>query len=328
MGNDMWLNPLDDNALEDISLERQFVNVLDRQSDPYHVSVFDTYGVDRIFYNGYRRRTRHEINTAISTYQQQGIEIDAEIINLPYTVLNLRGKPAETAFTDKNTNHRHIYLVPDHTPTRILNDKAFHGSGLETLLKTQQISQVVFDRWNTAMNNLDIGNRVAYSINHEYGHILTYRAMDESGIETPLQVYDWLGDLGYLDNCSHRIVQFNNGAAWQIHVALEQLAEDYRLSHFVQNEQSACSLPSCLSYQQDIVNPEKYLEGVEIMTKLLDIQDKLRKKQQKSSLESILPFGEANRSDSAMEYFSLGVITPITEENKKKAREELLKLFP
>ncbi|MFB5760192.1 hypothetical protein [Paenibacillus medicaginis] len=327
MSEEFYLDLMDD-TINDTSFERQFVNVLSRTTDIYHSSLFDTYGEDRLFDNGYRRRTKHEVYSGIKKCEHIGVIINAEIVNLPYTVINERGKPAETAFTVRNPElHRNIYLVPDHTPTRILKDKAYHNAGLEALFKDQKITRDCLDSWIGAMSDLNVGERVAASIIHEYGHILTYRAMDNEDIETAIQMYDWLGDMGYLDNCSHRIVQFSKDPLWQMNVAVEQLAEDFRVSQYVKKEQDVCPLPSCLSYRQDIANPEKYLEGVEIMTKLLNIQEQIRKKQQKTSLDNILPFGEANRSDSVMNHFSLGEITPLTEDDKKKAREELTKMF-
>lgn len=157
----------------------------------------ESFGVENCIENGHKPRTFHEVNSGLSNVRKRGIEIDAVIVNLPYTVLNARRKPAETAFTTRDIEQRKIYLVPDHTPTRILNDKAYHIDGFELLLSQKDISHSEFGIFTQKLETLDIGKRVSASIIHEYGHILTYRALDTLKIHSPNAAYKWLDEVGY-----------------------------------------------------------------------------------------------------------------------------------
>ncbi|WP_431090140.1 hypothetical protein [Paenibacillus sp. 8b26] len=191
------------------------------------------------------------------------------------------------------------------------------------LQSMKSISKELAERWESEISKLNTGERVAASIIHEYGHILTFRAWGNMGIKNTLDVYDWLDEYGYLDNFSKRIVSFNEGdAPWQINVAIEQLAEDFRLALDVKNQNGACCLPHIITYQQDLLNPEGYLEGVDIMKNLLQFDGKLKKGRVSGALDSIIPFGEANRS-SLPTNFIHGEITPLTQEDKDRAREKL-----
>jgi hypothetical protein len=325
---------LQNQELDVVFFEPRFFNVAEKANDPYYQLVKSAYGDDRIVYNGYKQRTNHEVQSGIKVVKKRRINIDVDIVNLPFTVTK-RGKPAETAFTDRTPEHRFIYLVPDHTPTRIMNDTAYHRQGIESLLAEKSVNPELAMKWLKEMEKLDVGERVAATLIHEYGHILTYQAMDKAGINDPYDAYVWLDESGYLDNCSERIVGFSQGgvitaedAFRQINIAMEQLAEDYRLSVYVKSEHDACPLPSCISYKEDLINPHKFLKGVEIMTKLLNLDAKAKKaiQAQHNMLDAIMPFGEANRSVAASQ-FGHGEVTPLTKDQKEAAKAALRNLL-
>ncbi|MGZ4106494.1 MAG: hypothetical protein ACXVO1_03995, partial [Tumebacillaceae bacterium] len=89
--------------------------VFDRKNDQHHNVLHDHY-YERIFYNGMEKRTRFEVNNALRVVKEKGVDLDADIYLLPYTILKQNGSPATTAFTEKTPELRNIYLVPDHTP--------------------------------------------------------------------------------------------------------------------------------------------------------------------------------------------------------------------
>ncbi|WP_371378970.1 hypothetical protein [Sporomusa aerivorans] len=318
---------LENEELDKILFESRFVNVKKKDNDLIYRSIVESYGLDKIHDNGLQPRSFFEISCGLSVIKKLGIEIIAPIYNLPFTVAKRR-KPAQTAFADCRIERRHIYLVPDHTTTRILDDQEFHISGIEMLQGDNEIEESVAEKWIREIQKLDVGHRVAGSILHEQGHILTFDAMDKTNISSQSALFKWLDAYGYLDNCSERIVLFSQlEPSIMINTALESLAEDYRLSHFVKSCEHTCCLPHSLSYVQDILYPEKFLKGVEIMKELLSKRQLKAavRPSTKGSLEAILPFGEAQRCDS-MRCYSHGKITPLTKEDKAKALEKLQKL--
>lgn len=313
--------------LDDINLEKGFINIQKKSNNSLYIEILETYGKDRCLDNGLKPRMKHEVLNGIKSVKERRININTDIVNLPFTVLNKRGKAAETAFTDREK--RKVFLVPDHTQIRIINDYHYHKTGFETLYKEKSISIENFEMLMNKIEKLNVGERVGASIIHEYGHILTYEAMDRYNVETLTDMYNWLGGMGYLDNCSERIVLFSKENPFaKINIALEQLAEDYRISFELRGNYVMASLPHSISYIQDIKNPDKLLEGVDIMATLLDLdqkrQDNYRKKNAILLLDDILPFGEAGRTDSILQ-FSHGEPIPLTNEQKQKDLEILKK---
>lgn len=76
-----------------------------------------------------------------------------------------------------------------------------------------------------------------------------------------------------------------------------------------------------------VKNRDNFLEGVEIMAKMLPIDKKSKKNLSKtkgSSFDSIFPFGEADRS-ALVGGFTSGQISPLTNEIKEKDIEALRK---
>lgn len=299
--------------------ENRFTNVLQRSSDKLYEDLLEGWGQEKCIENGYKMRSKHEVYSGLAyVTNTKGIQLDAEVVNLPFTVLNRINKPAETAFTERTTERRKIYLVPDHTPTRIYKDVSAHTAGFDALLSSKSISVKMYERVTNEMEKLDVAGRVGASIIHEMGHILTYRAMDKLGIEKTAEAYQWLDELGYIDNCSKRVVSFSDrDPLFMLNIALEQLAEDYRLSHYIREGYPIASLPHSISYIQDIVNPETFLEGVEIMSKLLTVEKKKSALKEKgTSLDFVIPYGEGDRSVTAQ--FAIGKPTPITKEKKMR----------
>lgn len=306
------------------NLRFEFVNVLNKPRNPQKLLLMDCYGPTSIKHNGLPPRTRHEINNGLRVVQELGVTLCKDVINLPFTVAKGH-KVATTAFTDRTPELRNIYLVPDHTPTRIMIDKSYHLDGFDELLQEGQIGTEVHKLCVEAVSNLTVGDRVAASILHEYGHILTYEAFDADGVESYVDIYDWLDREGYLDNCSYRVATFNEQpATFQINIALELLAEDYRLSCYIKNGDYIFCLPHSIGFMQDIINTGNFLKGVEIMGKLLKINSGCTvKSSSNKKLDSVLPFGEAPRTNRLMSGFTRGPIKPLTEEDKKRARAEL-----
>jgi hypothetical protein len=315
--------------IDDIYFESRFINVFDKPTSQTYQQIHGFFGESRIQYNGIERRTNFEIYNGLKCAEKRRVSIDVLIYNLPFTVLK-HNRPAETAFVDRQIDRRFIYLVPDHTPTRILTDIVWHKEGYERLIESNKIDRATVDKWiHTMESELNLGERVASTILHEFGHILTFRVWDRLGITERLDLYDWFDEFGYLDNCSNRIVSFSEEhAEIQINTCIEQLAEDYRISHDVKKEDDTCCLPHIISYEQDIINPEMFLEGVDIMTKILSLNGKVKiekeKEKESAAFDRIVPFGEANRP-SVPARFRHGNITPITEADKKRAREQLKK---
>lgn len=87
-------------------------------------------------------------------------------------------------------------------------------------------------------------------------------------------------------------------------------------------------MPHGITFVQDVKNKDNFLEGVEIMTKVLPIDKKGTRNLEKAkgaSLDYILPFGEADRSALAGRFTS-GQLSPLTDEIKSRD-VELLRNF-
>lgn len=315
--------------IDEIAFESRFHNVHDKRNNIHGKELHNFYGTGNIYKrDDMPRRSKHEVFNGIGVLRKIGVDIIAPIYNLPFTVMK-SGRPATTAFTDKNLGFRNIYLVPDDTPQRVMDEKKFYNETINELIHVGRISINKGTKWLQALDTLNTGQRVAASILHEQGHILTYNILDKNDIGDPSDLYDWLDDHGYLDNCSSRIPAFRKiDVIRQLNAALEQLAEDYRVSHFVKMEMDTCCLPHATSYIQDIHRPESFFEGVDIMVRLLKIEGTLNKASGRISqpLDDVLPFGEACRSEF-LKQFTRGPIEPLTAGDKKKAREALRKRY-
>jgi hypothetical protein len=315
----------DDDNVEIFSspnFETRFINVLNKTNDEQYMVLLNLCGETSIINNGLSPRTKHEIFSGLKVVDRIGVEIDAKIFNLPFTVSNGR-KLADTAFTFRKIELRNIYLVPDHTITRVMKEKDVSLNIIEDLLQKERISSTIAEKWCATIANLDVGERVAGSILHEYGHILTYRAMDRAGIGNSVtEGYGWLVESGYLANCLRRIVGFSlMNPLVKINYAMEQMAEDYRISHYVKCHATACCLTHGISFAQDISKPELYLEGVSIMTQLISVK-KTHKKvvstPEKKTLIDVLPFGELNRSDVLVKTLAGGSIPSMSDAKIKQ----------
>lgn len=318
---------ISDGPIDDLYFESRIVNVLNKTASDAYIDLQNYYGTENIHDNGFAPRTKHEIYSGLKCVERRGIITDTTIYNLPFTV-SKGARLAETAFVDRPLERRNIYLVPDHTETRIKLDISYHTEGYLRLVENKELSQEKATEYIEYMNTyLTVGERVAATLIHEYGHILSFRILDTLGITERINLYDWFDEYGYLDNVSVRIVSFSQEHPdRKINICMEQLAEDYRVSHDVKNSNDMCCLPHIISFEQDIINPDKFLEGAVIMSNLLSLKGKSKgekfSQKEKSSIDRVIPFGEANRS-SVPTSFRHGEITPITEADKKRDRELL-----
>ncbi len=313
--------------LDPIHFEKTVINVFQRDSDFHHGVMIGLYGKENIVENGFERRTDYEVHAGLAAAKKRNkFIINTEIVNLPYTVMDRFGRPAKTAFTSIGVDK--IFLVPDYTPNRVREDAAIHISGYEMLRDTYKgINKKEIDQAIEAVHSLTNAERVGATILHEQGHLLNYLAMDGCNTNSPSEVYEWFDQHKYIDNCAKRVVNFSQAnALHKVNIAMEVLAEDYRVSFEMRGGYCYPNLPHAVTYLQDIKNPDNFMEGVEIMSKLLTIEDKQKRiiDRQKDALKAIVPFGEADRESAAK--FSLGDPQPITEDMKKKDLE-LLRRF-
>lgn len=186
------------------------------------------------------------------------------VINLHKRPYDSKGNQVISAFTCQ-TDHR-IFIAPYNMVGLLLNEGSSCGFQLGRLAQEGYISEtdvsqmlLVFSQENSS------SLRIAQSIKHEVGHILTYRRIEKMGGKN--RFIDSIDGIGYIDNLFYRINDLNKLLDSNEDLLFEIIAEDY-----VQ------SLPNNLwpynpyTNGNDLINPDRKREGIRMVQKGLGLK--------------------------------------------------------
>jgi hypothetical protein len=179
------------------------------------------------------------------------------------------------------------------------------------------------------LNMLNIHERCAQSLMHEYGHVLHWREFDLLGITAYhlIEQYEWFLGFGYLHNVSARFPEFDKKSASDKIVLLkESLVEDYRISLNTAATRGKFILPNKVCFSGDFQNPELLEGGIEIMKRMLRTEKGIARRNPSSSpdLDSIQLI-KAVRSSRRKSGWVAGKVT-VTDNVIARDLEELRNL--
>jgi hypothetical protein len=222
---------------------------------------------------GYPPRTKHEINGGYKIAKRKGARLEeVKVYNLFFRFKSwLDGTGLALMCRPPGSNEEWIILLPDDTMRTIEKERRYYLDIARQYALVEQIMEPnEQDRLLHNLNRLNIHERCAQSLMHEFGHVLHWRVFDDLGLYDTADIYQWFYETGYLKNVDKRFPNLGN---WppsdQVYILKESLVEDYRISLNLKAENGIFILPNKFCYSGDFQIPELMLEGVEIMSKML-----------------------------------------------------------
>lgn len=232
-------------------------------------------------------RTKHEINGAYKIATRRGTRLnEVELFNLYFKFRShLRGDGIALMYRTKDNKER-IILLPDDTKRRIKIERRLFLDTARDLVFSGKMNPDAQSDLIENLKLLNIHERCAQTLQHEYGHILHWREFDSLGIHTDLEVYDWFVDSGYLDIIDMRVPNFADKPVQEkILILKESLVEDYRISLNLSENNGMFILPNKFCHFGDFQIPDLLKEGVRVMKEMLNSQIKTPVKRPRSSSE-------------------------------------------
>lgn len=210
----------------------------------------------------HRPRSISEMTAGIVQAMQDGAHLD------DIAILNLHKKPKDplsghlvaTAFT--HARDFRVFMVPDNTVGRLEKERLLLETKFNELIEDGFIEKAVAKEFLRPFNRLKTGirMRVAQSIKHEVGHILTHKRISRIGKDA---FVEHMNRSGYLDNINRRCPEEQDVTE---KVIFEFIADDYALS-----------LPNCIfpynlhTMGIDLINPALREEGKKLVRRLLEV---------------------------------------------------------
>ncbi|OPA78731.1 hypothetical protein BVG16_12860 [Paenibacillus selenitireducens] len=249
-------------------------------------------------------RSKHEVRGGYKIASRRGARLDeVEVFNFYFKFRShLRGDGIALMYRT-NHNQERIILLPDNTERRYSDERRSYLGVARGLLFRGWMDS---DEQSELIENLQLLNvheRCAQSLQHEYGHILHWREFDHLGIHSPLDIYDWFVEHGYYELVEMRMPGFENKSALdKVWILKEAFVEDYRISLDLSDTNGKFILPNKFCHFGDFQMPELLSEGVKIMKKMIANQ---------------IGSSPSQRPTSSSEMDSLEVIRRVSDEGFK-----------
>jgi hypothetical protein len=238
------------------------------------------------------RRSITEFKGGYKIAIQRGAPINNfKVFNLFFRIKSNRinsieGQPVAQMYTTKQ-GERLILLHPDNTAARIESEKTFYFNKTLQLVSKGRVEQTVLDELIQGMQLLNIHERCAQTLIHEYGHILHWRSFDhlfnefnipntypEHIISSPIMnfgILSWFEKHNYIYNVADRVPGFKMMNLQQkLLILKESFVEDYRNSLNIQSTSGKIILPNAYCVVGDLMKPELGREGMRIVNIMLD----------------------------------------------------------
>jgi len=218
-------------------------------------------------------RTRHEINGGYKLAKRKGARLEeVKVYNLYFRFKSrYNGTGLALMCRPEHVNEEWIILLPDDTKKTIAAERKFYLDIARSYTLIEQIMNP--NEQNRLIQNLDLLNiheRCAQTLLHEYGHVLHWRVFDDLHIHKASDIYTWFYETGYLKNVIKRYPYLEkNEPLDQITLLKESLVEDYRISLNLESGNDIFILPNKVCFSGDFQIPELMLEGVEIMKQMI-----------------------------------------------------------
>ncbi|MEK4277666.1 hypothetical protein [Paenibacillus sp. FSL R7-0026] len=238
------------------------------------------------------RRSVTEFKGGYKIAVQRGARLnEVKVFNLFFRIKSNRinsidSTPVAQMYTARN-GERLILLHPVDTIARIDYEKTFYLNSTLKLVNQGKVSDDAMQVMVSNLSGLNINERCAQTLMHEYGHILHWRAFDGlfSDLDMP-NVYPeqisssyamnvamlfWFQEQNYIYNVANRVPNFlTYNTQTRIHLLKESFVEDYRISLNMQSLNGKFILPNAVCVVGDLMTPELGVEGVRIVRNMLN----------------------------------------------------------
>lgn len=283
--------------LDQVELEKRYVkNIREKTALLLELTDQQTH-----YYYNFPPRPKFEVRGGYKIATHRGARLnEANVFNLYFRFVSqkINADAIAVMYRPQNTFKEIILLLPDDTSERIKRERSEFMEEARYFTMIRQIMNP--DHQNFLIENLkklNINERCAQSLMHEYGHALHWRMFDDLNIQYDDDIYIWFYDNKYVHNIDKRFPYFKSLTSKdKITKLKESLVEDYRISLNKNTENGMFILPNRISYQDDFVNPELLEEGVSIMKKMLKpaLEGKaIRKIRYSSEIDTIQAIREA-----------------------------------
>ncbi|CAG7651375.1 hypothetical protein ACFQI7_27380 [Paenibacillus allorhizosphaerae] len=266
--SDIDWNELD---LGEIELDKASVQNIRRKSDLVAYLINKD---SKVYYN-FIPRQKHEVFGGYKKSLQKGARLnECQVYNLYFRFKSPWLDGTSIALMCRPPHRRGeewVFLLPDDTMGRIKAERKMYLRDARELTLYRQLMDP--DEQNKLIENLallDLHERCAQTLIHEYGHVLHYRMFDELNLHNNSDRYKWFLYSGYLDLVDLRYNDFASLEPLDKLTELkESLVEDYRISLNLQANNGMFILPNKVCYFGDFQLPELMYKGVEVMKEML-----------------------------------------------------------
>lgn len=248
------------------------------------------------------RRQRHEVSGGYKIAKRRGARLnEVKVFNLLFRFTDPGRKDAIAIMlpSKRKGEKERILLLPEDTTLRFeIEKKLYLGAAAELVLR----GRMEPDTQSGLIENLrrlNIHERCAQTLQHEFGHVLHWREWQSLGISSNQEIYKWFYDSGYFDIVDRRVPGFAYAhAAEKILMMKESLVEDYRISLNLAAEHDMFILPNKYCFYGDFEKPVLMREGVDIMNRVLknQIRPASQRSASSSDYDSLRAFAQVSKA--------------------------------
>ncbi|WP_144027338.1 hypothetical protein [Paenibacillus selenitireducens] len=275
---EMYIEFVDENEapsyedLELIEMDRKTVKKV-RSSASLFAELFDP---DTNYFYEFPFRKRIEVEGGYRVARRRGARLDeVNVYNLVVRFKNSRIDHSEARafmYRPVKNNQEWIVLLPDNTMDTIDSEIGIFGRSAQLFAESGKLSsEITLDHINENLKLLNLHERCAQTLMHEYGHVLHWRIFDRLG--TPYEdylAYNWFIENNYAELIDGRVPNyFRLSDEKKLWMLKECLVEDYRISLNLDSENGMFILPGKYTFSADFRAPELLKDGVKIMRRML-----------------------------------------------------------
>lgn len=182
---------------------------------------------------------------------------------------------------------RWILLHPVDTEMMIDYETTSYMYTIKKYVNQGRISQGSYDELIENLQLININERCAQTLIHEYGHILHWKKFDlifsdfkeklgvsakQYHIACNALILAWFEESNYLYNVSSRYPGFKNNKSIpeKVTILKESFVEDYRIGLNMKSINGKMILPNSQCVFGDLMEPELMIEGVAIVKKMIN----------------------------------------------------------
>lgn len=272
-----------------VELEKKRVKNL-REKAALTIKIIDKEDTE-IFY-GYPYRTKYEVRGAFKLVQSRGVALDRiKVYNLYFRFKSSRLDGTSTAmmFREKPNNEEYILLLPDDTEATYENEKRFYLDKAKELVFKFEMESDEQSKLIQNLRLLNIQERCAQSLQHEWGHILHYRCFDTLSDSSKAAQLQWFYDEGYVTLLDERYPGLGYHSMEDLlYYIKEAFAEDLRIGLNFKTNHGMFILPNAVTFLRDFTRPDLLLKGVSLvedMVKKVNVSESKNSSQSNSSGE-------------------------------------------